>query len=794
VTARSRERGSHAGRSRSYGLPFTVRGLSSLGTLGSARNGGRRAAQPAVGATLAPGVPELSESSALPGARALPDSPGRPGEAPARNDAMTLPEAPAGPGRPGWPAGIGGKTADGTATGSVNGAASGSAPRPVFTPAPAERTAPRPAGAPPQGRPPGGRRSRHRKPQEPQRTQRSKKLRLAAVLVVVAAVVGAGFFADGFGSEASAEPTVQAFLLDWQQGHYAQAAALTDGSAKDVGTQLAAAYTDLDASNAFFSLDHVTQHGRTAVASYKATVDLAQGGQQWSYVGKFSLTSRGGHWVVHWAPAVINPRLTAGERLAVVTSFAQRAGVEDMDGQPLVAKSADYRIGVYPGQLKNPAKTATGFSALTGLDSEQGQQVLGQIQAAPPGTFLSLLTLDPAGFGSLWPKLGKVPGLSYQRQDERLFDSSAQEAVGQVGTENSAELRNEGAAYQPGMTVGLTGLEKTYQNELVGTPTTSVVVVNAAGHNVATLSSSATGHAGTPVKTTISGKVQAAAATALAAQSHSAEIVAVDTATGAIRALASRETGSTELPAGGVLDAKIEPGMAFSIVSAAALLSSGVSVNHLLPCEPVADVGGETFTYQPAASTTSTLASDFAEGCGTAFANMSRTLTPQQLTSAERSFGVGATWQLPLLSFSGSAPAVSGEAAVAAQATGTGGVLMSPLGLATIAAEAASGAGHSPVLTAADSSTSWQAPLSAAELTELRQLMRLAVTKGSAQAANLPGTPVYGQAGVVQSGKHAYLSWFVGYRGSLAVAVLETGSTASQAAAALAGHFLNGAG
>ena len=33
MTARSRERGSHAGRPRGNGLPFTVPGLQSLGTL-----------------------------------------------------------------------------------------------------------------------------------------------------------------------------------------------------------------------------------------------------------------------------------------------------------------------------------------------------------------------------------------------------------------------------------------------------------------------------------------------------------------------------------------------------------------------------------------------------------------------------------------------------------------------------------------------------------------------------------------------------------------------------------------
>jgi cell division protein FtsI/penicillin-binding protein 2 len=616
---------------------------------------------------------------------------------------------------------------------------------------------------------------------------------MVAILVVAVAVLGVGF-AAGFGGEGSPEPTVQAFLYDWELGKYAQAAALTNGAAGEVTTQLTAAYTDLGATNQFFAMDHVAQHGNTAVATFRATVDLAEAGQQWSYIGTFGMSVENGTWVIDWAPSVINPSLAAGDRLAVETSFAPRAAITDMDGQPLVAATADYRIGVYPGQLKHPAATAAGFNAVTGINT---QQVLGQIQAAPPSDFLSLLTLDPAGYRSLWPRLSTVPGLTAQRRTERLFDTAAQEAVGEVGTENSSVLRDEGAAYVPGMTVGLTGLEKAFQGELIGTPSTSVVVVNAAGHSITTLWNSAGGRAGTPVRTTLNGQQQAAAASALAGQSSSAEIVAVDTQTGAIRVLASRNApGSAQLPKNGALGARVEPGMAFSIVSAAALLSTGVDASHPLPCEPVADVGGETFTYQPATPGTATLATDFADGCGTAFANMSRTLTAQQLAGMERGFGIGAAWKLPvtLSAFSGAAPAVSGEAQVAAQATGTGGVLMSPLGMATVAAEVAAGTGHSPVLLPADSAVTWQAPLTATQLSQLRQLMRLAVTSGSAHAANLSGVPVFGQAGVVQSGPHSYLSWFVGYRGSLAVAVLETGNTADQAAAALAGRFFGKAG
>ena len=158
--------------------------------------------------------------------------------------------------------------------------------------------------------------------------------------------------------------------------------------------------------------------------------------------------------------------------------------------------------------------------------------------------------------------------------------------------------------------------------------------------------------------------------------------------------------------------------------------------------------------------------------------------------AVERAFGIGAPWKLPVQAFSGSATPVSSEAGVASQAIGTGGVLVSPLGMAMVAAEVAAGTGRAPVLIGTDPPSTWQAPLSAAKLGELRQMMRQAVRSGPARAANVSGPPVYGQAGVVRTGPHAWLSWFVGYRGSLAVTVIETGTTPSQAAAALAGTFL----
>ena len=85
-------------------------------------------------------------------------------------------------------------------------------------------------------------------------------------------------------------------------------------------------------------------------------------------------------------------------------------------------------------------------------------------------------------------------------------------------------------------------------------------------------------------------------------------------------------------------------------------------------------------------------------------------------------------------------------------------------------------------------------PLDAGRAAELRALMRLGVTSGSASAAAAPGDPVYGVASTVsyvEKKQRRQLSWFVGWQGDVAVAVMvESGDPA--AAARVAGSFFSG--
>ncbi len=250
---------------------------------------------------------------------------------------------------------------------------------------------------------------------------RARRSKLAAAVIVAVGVLAIGL-ATGFGTELSAEPTVQAFLLDWQQQQYAAAGALTTAAPATVTAELKSSFGQVDATQIFLTMSSIVQHGSTAQASFKASVSLAGEEHVWTYYGRFGLRRAGDGWKVDWAPSVINPSLGPGERLAMVTEFPTRAAVLDADGNPLEVSASAYEVGVWPGRLASQATTAKAFAAQTGL---QAGQVLGQLAAAPPGQFFRLATLDPATYASLRVRLRQVPGLVVQRVSERLFQAEA---------------------------------------------------------------------------------------------------------------------------------------------------------------------------------------------------------------------------------------------------------------------------------------------------------------------------------------------------------------------------------
>jgi cell division protein FtsI/penicillin-binding protein 2 len=214
-----------------------------------------------------------------------------------------------------------------------------------------------------------------------------------------------------------------------------------------------------------------------------------------------------------------------------------------------------------------------------------------------------------------------------------------------------------------------------------------------------------------------------------------------------------------------------------------------VTASTPISCANSFTVGGRTFTSD-GSGTQKPFGTAFAQGCGTAFAQLSERLSPSQWAQVIKEFGIGSDWsQLPVPAFSGSVPPAS-DGALAAQNIGQGNVKMSLLSMAMVAAAVDAGSWHIPQMIQAspDAPSAPGAAMSADMMSALRGLMRGAVRSGAAQAASTPGAQVYGQVGLVHTGS-GWTSWFVGYRGNVAIAAIESGKTPQLSAAALAGAF-----
>src|SRR5258708_6683130 len=164
------------------------------------------------------------------------------------------------------------------------------------------------------------------------------------------------------------------------------------------GAPLHGAYRQVGAAALSLSMGQISQHGDTAEAHFEASIDLGRGGLPWTYQGDFRLRRVGDGWKVVWSPSVIVPGLQPGIRLAVVETMPPRAQLLDAEGKPLAPASLAYTVGPYPSPPTNPARTAHGLAAATGLSASQ---VLRWVSEAPAAAFLELLRLSPASYQRL---------------------------------------------------------------------------------------------------------------------------------------------------------------------------------------------------------------------------------------------------------------------------------------------------------------------------------------------------------------------------------------------------------
>ena len=628
--------------------------------------------------------------------------------------------------------------------------------------------------------------------------------RRTAVLGTVLTLLGAPVLAACSGdAEDDVRAAAQAFLDDWAGGDTGAAAAGT--SDPDAATALLEQTAgDLPGATLAAELGDVTVEDGTATAGWTATWDLAAA-PDWTYDATLQLREGEEAWQVVPGPTLVHPELADGQRLQLTRALPERAAITDGTGAPLFAPTEVVNVGVDTGQVTDLPALATALSAATGIPAED---ITADVQAAPPGQFVPVITLRRPDFEAIRGQVFDLPGAVFPT-DTRLLAPSprfASALLGRVGAA-TAEVIEETtvdgvAAYAAEDRLGLSGLQRAFQEQLTGTPgfTVSVVSTDGAtgdgGREVAAVAPVP----GQPVQTPIVPALQAAGDSAVATQPLPTHLVVVRPGTGEVLAVSSNEAAA----AGNALTGQYPPGSSMKAITATALLSAGgLTPDAAVACPGTTVVEGREFKNQDRFDLgTVPFTEALAQSCNTTFIQAGLQLPDDALAAAAASYGVGSDWRLPVDVFSGSVPADSTGTTKAANAIGQGQVLMSPAAMAVVAAGIASGTPAAPVeVLGAEPAGPAPAGPGQAVLDQLRPMMRQVVLTGTARELADRGE-VYGKTGTAEFGTNTppdAHGWFMGYRlggpqGDLALAVLVEGGQSSSAAVAVTDAFLGAVG
>jgi cell division protein FtsI/penicillin-binding protein 2 len=581
----------------------------------------------------------------------------------------------------------------------------------------------------------------------------------------------------------------QAYLQAWAAGDFAALRRQVAGPPATLEEQHQRFQSELRILSSRFELGRIELQEESAVASFHAT-HLLQGLGAWEVEGTLHLVRRQGRWWVRWSPAVLHPEAREGSRFSRTRTRPERAGLLDGRGEPLTQPGEVITIGVEPRRIQNRAAVAGALQAQVGLEPARLQKALSAPGVAPE-RFLPLIDVRPERYQQVRPALAPVPGIFFRRKPARLSPAEgfAAHTLGRVGEVTAELLPRLGPGYQPGDTVGLSGLELAYEPHLAGTASGEVRLLLPSG-KVRVLHHFE-GSPGVPLHTTLLPEVQEAAEAALDGVVQPAALVAVDSRTGALLAVASRPL---EQPLNRAFAGRYPPGSTFKTVTAEALLATGVGVDSRVPCPASVMAGGRPFRNFEGESLGETrLRQAFAHSCNTAFVLMAAALKPGALEAAAHRFGFDVPYHPGLPSPGASFPPPRDGVEQAAAAIGQGRVLATPLHMASVAAAAESGRWHAPFLLA-DSAQGPSAALAAGTPAPLRTLLRAAVTEGTGQAAaGIDG--MAGKTGTAEFGSgtppptHA---WFIGFHRGIGFAVLvEGGGVGGRVAVPIAARFIS---
>ncbi|GAB89338.1 penicillin-binding transpeptidase domain-containing protein [Gordonia rhizosphera] len=543
---------------------------------------------------------------------------------------------------------------------------------------------------------------------------------------------------------------VEQFLAAYTARDIAAAADLTDNPDR-ARTELDAAWEGLGADDLTASTGKVQVTGDTADIEVAYHWGLPQE-RVWDYPAHVKLARSDKGWSVRWTSTDIHPDLGANQRLSFRTVQAPRATVNESDGSKVLVNGSMIGINF---DARQAAENGSVVDSVTRLVSV--------LRPFAPGLDAQKIAEESTANDQQYP----ITRLS-ERDFDRLRD---QLAIPGVVHNVQAELVAKDRDFAPAL---LTEVKKVVDGEMDGRVGWRVVTVNPNGLDADVLVDEAPEPA-PAISLSLSRRVQNAAQRAVDATNRfQIAMVVIQPSTGHILAIAQNRAADRQGPI--ATSGLYPPGSTFKMVTAAAAISRNLAhPGSIVPCPGEIEIGPRRIpNYDRFSLGPVPMLQAFASSCNTTFAHLASKMGPSDLAHTAAAMGIGQQYEIAGLdAVSGSVPIEPALVARSEDGFGQGKVLVSPLGLALVAATVAHN-GKAPVPqlilgrpTKVEGPRPTLAPGVAAEL---RPMMRAVVTQGTGTVIASMGD-VLGKTGEAEfdGGSHA---WFAGYRGDLAFATL----------------------
>lgn len=577
---------------------------------------------------------------------------------------------------------------------------------------------------------------------------------------------------------------------------------LASPTAAEAAEEWTGILTDLEDVEREVTLGEVTRDEERATATLRWTWDLGTG-EAWAYETTGQLALVDDEWRATWEPSLVEPSLQPGDVLELAALEPKRAPVVDGAGRPLVVERPVSRVGIDKTRVSAQAapRSARRLAQAAGLevaayvdrvrdagDKAFVEAIVYRKDEVPPEVLAVIRTADGA------------VGIADSRPlaPTRTF---AAPLLGRVGEVTAEMIEERPDLYEVGDLAGTSGLLEQYDEQLRGRPGLAVRAVPADPGEPERDVHVVPATDGEPLRLTLDSRLQAAAEEVLADVAPASALVAIRPSTGGILAAANGPgTDGLNLATTG----QFAPGSTFKIVSALALMRSGLRPDGAVSCPAERVVDGRAFQnypdYPSAHLGEITLREAVAQSCNTAFLGAYERIGGTTVADTAASLGFGGEHEAGFPSFYGSVEPDDTATGTAAQLIGQGTVLASPMAMAAVIGSVAAGRTVLPRLVqdVEPASSAQAAPLRPGEATALREMLRAVVTEGSGGAlADLPGEVIAktGTAEWSDEGTIRNHAWMVAARGDLAVAVfVHTGESGSRTAGPLVEEFLRAVG